>query len=360
MSDQGGQGKGERTEEHPRPRVVPPRAAARPTSITWPQAQSAAMLAAAQAHGDLGVSRREPFVDVVAALTASGVAHLMWRPMGTLFGAYVKQPGAPVGVLINNGIPFPARRMTLAHELGHHRFGHATSLDNERTVGGSDGRRAGRWSDQEKLAESFACWFLIPVPAVQAAVSLVTGGAPRLSTPEQAYQLSLLMGVPYRTLVRHLQTVRQVSPQTARAWASVQPGRMKARANAGFPALDGRADVFVVAPTYDRVTLAVEDRDRLVFNSAPASGTAGAQGWPQWLVPVVASRVGTPVAFDVLAPSPIAIHASGAAKGEVAGAVENDANPLLAPLALTMPGGGTVHVRVASRPYGLEQGRSLG
>ncbi|TQM57851.1 ImmA/IrrE family metallo-endopeptidase [Humibacillus xanthopallidus] len=325
--------------------------------MTWQQAQSAAMLAAAQAHADLRVNRREPFVDVVGALAASGVAHLMWRPMGTLFGAYLKQPGVPVGVLVNNGIPFPARRMTLAHELGHHWFGHSTSLDDEHTAGGSGGGRARRWSDREKLAESFAAWFLMPAPAVQAAVRLVTGGPP-LSTPEQAYQLSLLMGVPYRTLVRQLQTVRQVSSQTARAWAAVQPGRLKARAVAGFPAqASGRADVFVVAPTYDQVTLVVKQGDRVLFDArpapAPASGVGASQGWPQWLVPVVGSGEGTSVAFDVLASSP---DSGSARECEI----EVEADPELKLVTLTMASGGTVQVRVASRPRGLEQGRSLG
>ena len=346
MSVEGGQlGDG-----HPRPRVVP-RAAARPASMTWRQAQSAAMLAAAQAHGDLGVSRRDLFVEVVAALAASGVPHLMWRPMGALFGAYLKQPGAPAGVLVNNGIPLAARRMTVAHELGHHRFGHATSLDDERLAGGSGGRRAGRWTDQEKLAESFAMWFLMPPMAVQAAVELVTGGAPRLSAPEQAYQVSLLMGVPYRTLVRHLPAVRQVSPATAKAWASVQPGRLKARAGAGFVAPDtGRSDVFVVGPAYDRVGLVVKEGDRLVFQAPPVvePGTGEVAQWPWWLAPVARDGavlgVGTAVAFEVRA-------------------VLNEQDDIEAPLgsaALSVPEVGTVRVRVASRPWGLEQGRSLG
>lgn len=342
---------------HPRPRGVP-RAAARPAAMTWRQAQSAAMVAAAQAHGDLGVSRRDPFVDVVAALAVSGVRHLMWRPMGALFGAYLKEPGAPVGVLVNNGIPFAARRMTVAHELGHHWFGHDTSLDDEHIVGGIGGSgRRGRWTDQEKLAESFATWFLMPPRAVQAAVGLVTGGAPRLSSPEQAYQVSLLMGVPYRTLVRHLPAVRQVSPTTTKAWASVQPGRLKARAGAGFDApVSGRSDVFMVGPSYDRVTLVVKEGDRLVFPAPPAAtaGTEGVNGWPRWLVPVAGEGMavgsGASVAFDV----------QGSWQDQDEDEALGEDRPLPAPVALSVPEAGTVLVRVSSRPSGLEQGRSLG
>lgn len=312
--------------------------------MTWRQAQSAAMVAAAQAHADLGASRREPFVDVVAALASAGVDFLMWRPMSVLFGAYLKQPGAAVGVVVNNGIPFAARRMTLAHELGHHRLGHATSLDDEHTAGGVGGRRTHRWTDQEKLAECFAVWFLMPPLAVHAAARLVTGDSARLHTADEAYQASLLLGVPYRTLLRHLPAVRCASAAQAQQWATVPPRRLKDRAGAqreGSPG--GHFDVFKVADSYDNVTLTLKVGDRLLFDTAPTvlSAADGDAGWPQWLAATAGvggvDGAGGKITFVVVPPTD---------EGEVR--------------RVSVRGAGSVHLRLAAHPQGLEQGGSLG
>lgn len=339
MSLEGGSDAGNR----PRPQLVQGvggRSAS--SSMTWRDAQSAGMIAAAQAHGDLGVNRSEPFVDVVSALANAGVRHLMWRPMSVLFGAYLKQHDAPIGVLVNNGLPFGARRMTAAHELGHHRFGHATSLDDEHTAGGAGGRPQGRWTDQEKLAESFAMWFLMPTRAVHAAGRLVAQGQPRPRTPDDAYQISLLLGVPYRTVLRHLPSVRLLSPAIGQEWAKIPPARLKTRVGDGFgPLSSGHADVFAVSDGLDDVTLTVKAGDRLVFDTPPTSapGSLGSS-WPDWLVTVGRTHTSTRVAFDVVS----------------ARAEDGREIPALA----SVHGAGTVHVRVAAHPHGLEQGGSLG
>lgn len=310
--------------------------------MTWRDAHSTAMIAAAQAHGDLGVNRSEPFVDVVSALADSGVRHVMWRPMSVLFGAYLRQDGAPVGVLVNNGIPFGARRMTAAHELGHHRFGHATSLDDEHTAGGAGRRRKGRWTDQEKLAESFALWFLMPTLAVHAAGRLVTQSAPRPSSPEDAYQIALLLGVPYRTLLRHLPSVRLMPAAIAEEWAKIPPAQLKAHASEGFVALSSAyADVFQVRDGLNEVTLTVKAGDRLVFETPPDGACAvTGEAWPAWLVKVARLSMGTKVAFDV-------VPARDVDDREIA-------------TTASVRGAGTVHVRMATHPDGLQKGGNFG
>ena len=96
------------------------------------------------------------------------------------------------GILINNGLPPAAQRQTAGHELGHHRFQHGTRVDvdleaplDRRTV----------WTDEEKQAEAFASWFLMPRKAVRTALAHL--GLERPKEPEDVYQLSLLLGTPY-------------------------------------------------------------------------------------------------------------------------------------------------------------------
>jgi hypothetical protein len=150
---------------------------------TWLEANRLANLAAAQAHGDLGVDTSAPPIDVYSAIGAAGVV-LMWRPLPRQFGAYVAEPGSRAGILINNGLQPAAQRQTAGHELGHHRFRHGTQVDTnleaplaQRTV----------WTAEEKEAEAFSAWFLMPRKAVRMALARL--GLERPHAPEDVYQL---------------------------------------------------------------------------------------------------------------------------------------------------------------------------
>ena len=61
-----------------------------------------------------------------------------------------------------------AMRHTAGHELGHHVFGHGTVLDER--VDPDAGILGAPLPDEEKLAEAFAAWFLMPLPAVRSAM----------------------------------------------------------------------------------------------------------------------------------------------------------------------------------------------
>jgi hypothetical protein len=259
--------------------------------MTWKQAHMAANLAAAQAHRALGVNTAEVPVDVVGAITAANVT-LMWQPMPRIFGAYLDEPGGRPGILVNSGLPPGARRYTAAHELGHHWLRHSTAVDDGSTIDtvareefdaipAANRRRT--WSDQEKAAEAFAAWFLMPHRGVVAALQVL--GLDRPRTALDAYCLSLLLGTSYRSTVRHLPNLKLVHPSNCRQWAAVAPGHLKAALDAGFLAPASRmGDVWRLTPAFDGRLVVVCPGDRLVVEAGAVSSALPLV--PTWMNPV--------------------------------------------------------------------------
>ncbi|GAA1021373.1 hypothetical protein Aple_060310 [Acrocarpospora pleiomorpha] len=227
---------------------------------SWIEANQLANLAAAQAHGDLDIDTSSPPIDVYQAIGDAGVV-LMWRRLPSQFGAYLNEPGSRPGILVNNGLPPAAQRHTAAHELGHHRLGHASRADSE-----LDPPEFGRkvWGPEEKAAEAFSAWFLMPRKAVAAA--LVMLGVERPRTPEDVYRLSLLLGTSYRSTVRHLPNLRLADRSRAREWAGVPPNRIKAKLDRAFaPPASRLPEVWLVDSGFAGLRLPVRQDDRLVI-----------------------------------------------------------------------------------------------
>jgi hypothetical protein len=238
---------------------------------TWAEAHHIALVAAAQAHRALGVDPSEPPIDVAAAIFRAQVL-LMWRPMPQLFGVYVNEPGSHPGIMVSTGLPNGARRHTAAHELGHHRLGHTTSVDDGSTV--DTGQREddlanpaavpGRpWAGQEKVAEAFAAWFLMPRRAVMTGLERLGIGSPR--TPLDVYQLSLHLGTSYRSTARHLPNLRLARADQVSQWMAVAPNRIKAALDHGFESPPSRApDVWRVDSGLNAAMVLVQPGDRIV------------------------------------------------------------------------------------------------
>ena len=135
-------------------------------TLTWAVAHRMTMMVANQTHRDSGVAR-DDYVDVFAALQAVGVCCIA-KPSRRLAGAYAApEHGGPV-VLLNSNLDEMTMRHTAAHELGHHVFCHGSRADERVDPDGSS--LGGLWPDEEKLAEAFAPWFLMPLPAVRTAM----------------------------------------------------------------------------------------------------------------------------------------------------------------------------------------------
>lgn len=151
----------------------------------------------------------------------------MWKPMPGLFGAYLANPDSDPGILVNSRLTRAVRRQSAAHELGHHRLGHSTSFDY--SAGEDPARALGtavrRWTPEEKAAEAFAAWFLMPRRAVLA--TLADLALPQIMRASQVYQLALHLGTGYATTVRHLVSLRLLTAEDAEAWARIPPARFK-------------------------------------------------------------------------------------------------------------------------------------
>lgn len=227
---------------------------------TWTEAHRLANLAAAQAHGDLGIDPAIFPVDVYGAIGDADVM-LIWRPLPRLFGMYLDEPGSRPGVILNSELDPAAQRQTAAHELGHHVLGHGTRADVD--LESLLERRSG-WPDVEKAAEAFASWFLMPRRAIAAAMEHLD--LDRLDQPMDVYRLSLLLGTSYRTTVRHLPNLRLATQEQTRSWISFPPSRIKTALDPATEAPDSRShDVWIVNRATAGLTLTVRVGDRVVI-----------------------------------------------------------------------------------------------
>ena len=195
-------------------------------TLGWAVAHRMAMMAANHAHDDNNVARHE-YVDVFAALRAADICCIgkPWR--GTLAGAYAgEELGGPV-VMVNSKLDDVTVRHTASHELGHHCFGHGSKM--EESIDPDSGSLGGWLPDEEKLAEAFAAWFLMPLPAVQAAMR--RSGISRPSSPEDVHQLMCWLGASFAGTARHLVNVQLADPGEAEQWARTwrnNSGRIRA------------------------------------------------------------------------------------------------------------------------------------
>ena len=160
---------------------------------------------AARLRARLGVGATLSACPFDAAMELGVVVWLHALP--SLEGMY--SPGPKPAVVLSTDRPKGRIRHTCAHELGHHVFGHGTSVD-ELSRGG---RRA--WKPEEFVADRFATALLMPKLAVAAAIRRRGWNAAKLS-PKQAFVVAQDFGVGYASFISHLErTLKMVDPQAA-------------------------------------------------------------------------------------------------------------------------------------------------
>lgn len=109
------------------------------------------------------------------------------------------QRGLPPRIHLSARRPLPRRTYNCAHELGHHVFGHGSSIDELR-----EDAKAHPWEDpKEFLADTFAGFILMPIIGLRRAFS-DRRWAPETATPAQIFTIACEFGVGYATLVTHL------------------------------------------------------------------------------------------------------------------------------------------------------------
>lgn len=113
-------------------------------------------------------------------------------------------------ILISSLRPLSRRAFTCAHELGHHFFGHGSTIDELK-----EEAESGEFQPNEFLVDTFAGFLLMPVQAVLRAFSS-RGLEVATATPAQVYTIACSFGVGYETLIGHLEySLRNLSAERA-------------------------------------------------------------------------------------------------------------------------------------------------
>ena len=158
------------------------------------------------------------------------------------------QRGSPPRIHLSARRPLPRRAYNCAHELGHHVFGHGSSIDELR-----EDAKAQPWEDpKEFLADCFAGFILMPTTGLRRAFS-VRGWMPDTATSLQIFTIACEFGVGYATLLTHLAVgVNMLSQGRAAALRRVTPKALRIDILGGFtPGPLIIADHRRTAPTLD-------------------------------------------------------------------------------------------------------------
>jgi Zn-dependent peptidase ImmA (M78 family) len=134
------------------------------------------------------------------------------------------QRGAPPRVHLSARRPLPRRAYNCAHELGHHVFGHASSIDELR-----EDAKEHPWEDpKEFLADTFAGFALMPIMGLRRAFA-ARGWTPESATAAQMFSIACDFGVGYGTLLTHLSAgVNMISRSRAVVLRRATPKALRA------------------------------------------------------------------------------------------------------------------------------------
>src|SRR5450755_3036085 len=174
--------------------------------LTWQERQELArvgMTRAIEARFEAGFEGDEP----VPAWT---VAERLGVPVRfvdiDMEGMYRRAPSPRIFVSAQR--PLPRRNYTCGHELGHHVFGHGTTLE-EFQDRAPDSDLA---DPREVLANAFSAHLLMPVLGIRAAFTR-RGLSPETAMPVEVLLIATEYGVGYETLVNQLTfAFRDISP----------------------------------------------------------------------------------------------------------------------------------------------------
>ena len=143
-------------------------------------------------------------------------------------GMYVKNDAAhnkPI-ILVSALRPAGRQATTAAHELGHHVFGHGTRID-QYIADSDENNNSSADTEEERLANAFASFFLMPKPAVEHGFR-VRGYVADSPTARQVYTVSGWLGVGYGTLIHHMRSgLGLLSQEKAKGLLLIQPKRIR-------------------------------------------------------------------------------------------------------------------------------------
>jgi Zn-dependent peptidase ImmA (M78 family) len=158
------------------------------------------------------------------------------------------QRGAQPRIHLSARRPLPRRAFNCAHELGHHKFRHGTSIDELR-----EDAKSNPWEDpKEFLADTFAGFLLMPTIGLRRAFK-ARGWTPTTATPAQMFTIACEFGVGYNTLLTHLSAGMNMLPYgRAKILKRTKPSALRAELlGALTPEPLVVADLHRVSPTLD-------------------------------------------------------------------------------------------------------------
>jgi hypothetical protein len=159
-------------------------------ALTYEAAQEAA-----DARDDAGVQQDVPICAYDLAYTLNATVRFVDVNMEGIY-----ERGPPARILLSPYRPLARRTFNCAHELGHHRFGHGSTIDELQS---SSASRPQSELPEEVLANAFAGFVLMPGIAIQRAFYR-RGISPIAASPLDFYKIACDFGVGYTTLVTHM------------------------------------------------------------------------------------------------------------------------------------------------------------
>ena len=166
-------------------------------------------------------------VDVFDSIDQVG-AKLIFAPLDVL-GAFFELDGS-AGIILSTMNPLGIQRFVAAHGLGHLVLGHATHVDNERILLRgplADGRVSRYVTSEEREADAFASYFLLPSSLIEAQLDVQGWEPSDLTQPETVYQASLRFGIGYRGAVHGLEREKMIKSETRRELLNAKPENLK-------------------------------------------------------------------------------------------------------------------------------------
>jgi hypothetical protein len=153
-------------------------------------------------------------------------------------GFYFKQPSPRI--LLSSLRPVPRRAFTCAHEIGHHWFGHGSTIDELK-----DDERSDSDKPEEILANAFAGALLMPTVGLRGAFAR-RGWDITNPTPVQLFVVACQFGVGYKTLLNHLSyLLREIASGRRAELDRWTPKRIRRQL------LDDEFDAFVIVDRFN-------------------------------------------------------------------------------------------------------------
>lgn len=226
---------------------------------------------------DLGLDqgqKRAQRVDVFDCIDRTG-AVLMFQPLDNLLGAFMKEGGA-AGIILNTERPLGMQRFTAAHELGHWVLGHDPHADDEgilRRGPLADGRVFKRVPPEEREADAFASYFLLPAHLIKTQMEVQGWDVHHLANPDTVYQAALRFGTSYAGAIYGLEREKVIGQDLRRQLLAAKPKDLKLALLDGQPLPNTRrSDVWLLTERDEGAVIEAGRDDLFLLRLNEATG----------------------------------------------------------------------------------------